>query len=78
MATRPTPLIDEEPTGQGKDHTHTDRLSYRGMGEVMPVDEGAPAEIAEGELTASRRVEFHIVRQLHPLEPQCAPASRLA
>ena len=47
-----------------------DRLSYRGMGEVLPVTEGQ----SEGELAASRRVEFHIVRELHPLEP--APAYR--
>lgn len=48
---------------------HLDRLSYRGMGEVMPAAVGSATDLAEGELAASRRVEFHIVSQLHPLDP---------
>jgi outer membrane protein OmpA-like peptidoglycan-associated protein len=37
-----------------------DRLSYRGMGEVVPT--------AEGPIEDQRRVEFHIVSQLGPLD----------
>ena len=38
---------------------HPDRLSYRGMGEVLPATDGSD----EAALAANRRVEFHIVRQ---------------
>ena len=47
---------------------HVDRLSYRGMGEALPA-EGTAADLA-----ASRRVEFHIVRQLY--EGEEAPSYR--
>lgn len=41
-----------------------DRLSYRGMGEVVPVQMGED----ETSLSANRRVEFDIIKQLGPLE----------
>lgn len=41
---------------------HPDRLSYRGMGEVVPVQMGPD----EASLAANRRVEFKIVTQLAP------------
>lgn len=44
---------------------HPARLSCRGMGEVVPVAEGAD----ETALAANRRVVFHIVRRLEPGEP---------
>lgn len=40
---------------------HPDRISYRGMGEVVPRD-GSRGE-SEEELQDNRRVEFHIVKQ---------------
>ncbi len=40
------------------------RISYRGMGEVVPRTEGT----SEGELADNRRVDFHIVHQLGPLD----------
>ncbi|MFT4977202.1 MAG: outer membrane protein OmpA-like peptidoglycan-associated protein [Myxococcota bacterium] len=43
---------------------HSDRLSYRGMGEVLPSDDGAD----ESSLASNRRVEFHVVRQYAPNE----------
>jgi len=42
-----------------------DRLSYRGMGEVVPIAMGED----ESSLSANRRVEFHIIKQLGPLDP---------
>jgi outer membrane protein OmpA-like peptidoglycan-associated protein len=41
---------------------HPSRISYRGMGEVIPVRAGADEE----SLAANRRVEFKIVNQLAP------------
>ena len=43
---------------------HADRVSFRGLGEVVPRTAGEEEE----ELAENRRVEFHIVRQLDPLE----------
>ncbi|MCP4919366.1 MAG: OmpA family protein, partial [Proteobacteria bacterium] len=43
---------------------HADRVSFRGLGEVVPRTAGEQEE----ELAENRRVEFHIVRQLDPLE----------
>jgi outer membrane protein OmpA-like peptidoglycan-associated protein len=43
---------------------HPNRLSTRSMGEVVPVEMGSE----EKELAANRRVEFHIIRTLDPLE----------
>ena len=40
------------------------RISYRGMGEVVPRTAGS----SEGELADNRRVDFHIVHQLGPLD----------
>ncbi len=42
--------------------THPDRISYRGMGEVVPRTAGSD----EAALAGNRRVEFHIVRQYEP------------
>lgn len=39
---------------------HPDRVSYRGMGEVLPVSTGED----EASLASNRRVEFHVVRQI--------------
>ncbi len=44
---------------------HPYRLSTRSMGEVVPLG----ASVDEESLAANRRVEFHITRQRHPLEP---------
>lgn len=44
---------------------HPDRLSYRGMGETVPV---MPGESEEA-LAANRRVEFDIIKLLDPLAP---------
>jgi outer membrane protein OmpA-like peptidoglycan-associated protein len=44
---------------------HPDRMSYRGMGEVVPAREGAD----EPSLAVNRRVIFHIVRHYAPGEP---------
>lgn len=43
---------------------HPDRLSYRGMGEVLPSEAGDD----EASLASNRRVEFHVVRQYAPNE----------
>jgi outer membrane protein OmpA-like peptidoglycan-associated protein len=43
---------------------HPDRLSYRGMGEVLPHSGGDD----EASLASNRRVEFHVVRQYAPSE----------
>mgnify|MGYP000583501218 CR=1 FL=1 len=43
---------------------HPDRMSYRGMGEVVPRNEGED----EASLAGNRRVEFEIVRQYRPDE----------
>jgi OOP family OmpA-OmpF porin len=43
---------------------HPDRMSYRGMGEVVPRNAGAD----EASLASNRRVEFEIVRQYRPDE----------
>jgi OOP family OmpA-OmpF porin len=43
---------------------HPSRMSTRSMGEVVPVEMGSE----ESELAANRRVEFHIIRTLDPLE----------
>ncbi len=53
---------------------HPYRLSTRSMGEVVPKSAGQD----EQSLAANRRVEFHIVRQRHPLEPDSplAPVTR--
>ncbi len=48
---------------------HPDRISYRGMGEVVPRDPSKMiGEVNEADLAENRRVDFHIVRQLGPLE----------
>lgn len=54
---------------------HPDRISYRGMGEVVPRTEGS----SEGELADNRRVDFHIVHQLGPLDltPTYSPLAQL-
>jgi len=54
---------------------HPNRISYRGMGEVVPRTEGS----SEGELADNRRVDFHIVHQLGPLDltPTYAPLAQL-
>lgn len=44
---------------------HPSRLSYRGMGETMPIAEGTSEEA----LAANRRVIFEIVKLLDPLAP---------
>ena len=44
--------------------THPSRMSYRGMGEVVPTQEGAN----EASLASNRRVEFKIIRQFLPDE----------
>ena len=44
---------------------HPDRLSYRGMGETVPVVQGESEEA----LAANRRVEFDIIKLLDPLAP---------
>jgi len=44
---------------------HPDRLSYRGMGETVPVAEGDSEEA----LAANRRVNFEIIKLLDPLAP---------
>ncbi len=43
---------------------HPQRISFRGFGEVSPKDTGQ----SEQNLAANRRVEFHIIEQLEPLE----------
>ena len=43
---------------------HPDRMSYRGMGEVVPRNQGED----EASLAGNRRVEFEIVRQYRPDE----------
>jgi outer membrane protein OmpA-like peptidoglycan-associated protein len=44
---------------------HPERMSYRGLGEVVPLsDKADPASLA-----ANRRVEFEVVRQIQPGEP---------
>ncbi len=43
---------------------HPDRLSYKGMGEVVPIQMGED----EQSLSANRRVEFDIIKQIGPLE----------
>ena len=43
---------------------HPDRMSYRGMGEVVPTQTGGD----EASLAANRRVEFKIIKQLAPDE----------
>jgi hypothetical protein len=43
---------------------HPDRMSYRGMGEVVPVAAGED----EASLATNRRVEFRIVKQYEPDE----------
>lgn len=45
---------------------HPSRLSYRGMGEVVPVQEGED----EAALAKNRRVEFKILVQLFPMDPK--------
>jgi outer membrane protein OmpA-like peptidoglycan-associated protein len=54
---------------------HPSRMSTRSMGEVVPVEMGSE----EKELAANRRVEFHIIRTLDPLEvpPEYAPTIQL-
>jgi outer membrane protein OmpA-like peptidoglycan-associated protein len=48
---------------------HPDRISYRGMGEVVPRDPTKMVgEVSEADLAENRRVDFHIVRQLDALE----------
>lgn len=44
---------------------HASRMSYRGMGEVVPLETGTSEEA----LAANRRVEFHIIKLLDPLSP---------
>lgn len=44
---------------------HANRMSYRGMGEVVPLESGTSEEA----LAANRRVEFHIIKLLDPLSP---------
>ncbi len=43
---------------------HPSRMSYRGLGEVVPIKEGEDEET----LQLNRRVEFHIVRQFEAIE----------
>jgi outer membrane protein OmpA-like peptidoglycan-associated protein len=43
---------------------HPSRMSTRSMGEVVPVEMGSEEQM----LAANRRVEFHIIRTLDPLE----------
>lgn len=48
---------------------HPDRISFKGMGEVVPRNvEGVEGLISEAELAENRRVEFVIVHQYGPLE----------
>lgn len=49
-----------------KEGVHPDRISYRGMGEVVPL-EGFEGE-EEANLDKNRRVEFHIVHQFDTVE----------
>ncbi len=44
---------------------HPSRMSYRGMGETVPVAEGSSEEA----LAANRRVNFEIIKLLDPLAP---------
>ena len=46
------------------DGVHPDRVSWRGLGEVVPTQGGT----SEEELRVNRRVEFHIVARLAPGE----------
>lgn len=48
---------------------HPDRISFKGMGEVVPRDTaGIEDLLTESELAENRRVEFNIVHQYGPLE----------
>lgn len=48
---------------------HPDRISFKGMGEVVPRNvEGIEGLVSEAELAENRRVEFVIVHQYGPLE----------
>ncbi len=48
---------------------HPDRISYKGMGEVVPRDMSkVNRELTEEELQDNRRVEFNIVSKYDPLE----------
>ena len=53
---------------------HPDRLSFRGLGEVAPVDESTQEE----SLAANRRVEFHIIQLLDPLDPKPSYSQEIA
>lgn len=44
---------------------HPTRMSYRGMGETMPIQQGTSEEA----LAANRRVNFEIIKLLDPLAP---------
>lgn len=61
LATRRAQAVWEELIRSG---VHPDRLSYKGMGEVVPVQVGEDEE----SLSANRRVEFDIIKQLGPLD----------
>jgi outer membrane protein OmpA-like peptidoglycan-associated protein len=58
---------------------HPSRLSYRGMGEVVPLKRSLGFTPDEATLQVNRRVEFHIVRQYEPGEelPKYAPKIQL-
>jgi outer membrane protein OmpA-like peptidoglycan-associated protein len=48
---------------------HPDRISFKGMGEVVPRDtQGIEDLLTEGDLAENRRVEFNIVHQYGPLD----------
>lgn len=61
LSTRRARAVWEELIRSG---VHPDRLSYKGMGEVVPVQMGEDEE----SLSANRRVEFDIIKQLGPLD----------
>ncbi len=61
LSTRRARAIWEELIRSG---VHPDRLSYKGMGEVVPIKMGEDEE----SLSANRRVEFDIIKQLGPLD----------
>jgi outer membrane protein OmpA-like peptidoglycan-associated protein len=48
---------------------HPDRISYKGMGEVVPRDMSrVNRELTEEEMQDNRRVEFNIIKKYDPLE----------
>lgn len=61
LSTRRARAVWEELIRSG---VHPDRMSYKGMGEVVPTQMGED----ETSLSANRRVEFDIIKQLGPLD----------